>query len=153
MAKSKPKNWALGLWSIDSMSMWDKDYIDEEVPGYFEFGPDDLGSFQFGYVQGDVDYRVTERGDKPAVEFSFEGQAQRACRYRASVRPDSTSSPDAKNQTLRLPLAEMQERAPSAPELPLRAGAVMERNSFRHVIEAAKRAIERRAELTKELAR
>lgn len=73
MGKAKPKNWALGRWSIDSMSMWDKDYIDEEVPGYFEFGADDLGSFQFGYVQGDVDYRVTGRGDKPAVEFSFEG--------------------------------------------------------------------------------
>jgi hypothetical protein len=73
MAKAKPKNWALGRWSIDSISMWDKDYIDEEVPGYFEFGANDLGSFQFGYVQGDVDYRVTERGNKPAVEFSFEG--------------------------------------------------------------------------------
>lgn len=73
MAKSKPKNWALGRWSIDSMSMWDGDYIDEEVPGYFDFGANGLGSFQFGYVQGDVDYRVTQRGDKPAVEFSFEG--------------------------------------------------------------------------------
>jgi len=73
MGKAKPKNWALGRWSIDSMSMWDKDYIDEEVPGYFEFEVNDLGSFQFGYVQGDVDYRVTQRGDKPAVEFSFEG--------------------------------------------------------------------------------
>jgi len=73
MAKTKLKNWALGRWSIDSMSMWDKDYIDEEVPGYFEFGANDLGSFQFGYVQGDVDYRVTQRGDKPTVEFSFEG--------------------------------------------------------------------------------
>ena len=73
MGKAKSKNWALGRWSIDSMSMWDKDYIDEEVPGYIEFGADNLGSFQFGYVQGDVDYRVTERGDKPAVEFSFEG--------------------------------------------------------------------------------
>ena len=73
MGKAKPKNWALGRWSIDSMSMWDKEYIDEEVPGYFEFGADNLGSFQFGYVQGDVDYRATERGDKPAVEFSFEG--------------------------------------------------------------------------------
>ncbi len=73
MAKTKPKNWAVGRWSIDSMSMWDKDYIDEEVPGYFEFGANDLGSFQFGYVQGELDYRVTERGDKPAIEFSFEG--------------------------------------------------------------------------------
>jgi len=33
-----------------------KDYIDEEIPGYFEFGPDGLGSFQFGYVQGKLDY-------------------------------------------------------------------------------------------------
>ena len=73
MGKAGSKNWALGRWSIDSMSMWDKDYIDEEVPGYFEFGANDLGSFQFGYVQGDVDYRVTQRGDMPAVEFSFEG--------------------------------------------------------------------------------
>ena len=73
MGKAESKNWALGRWSIDSMSMWDKDYIDEEVPGYFEFGADNLGSFQFGYVQGYVDYRATERGDKPAVEFSFEG--------------------------------------------------------------------------------
>ena len=55
------------------MSMWDKDYIDEEVPGYVEFGAENVGSFQFGYVQADVDYRATERGDKPAVEFSFEG--------------------------------------------------------------------------------
>lgn len=38
MGKAKPKNWALGHWSLDSMGMWDKDYIDEEVPGYFEFG-------------------------------------------------------------------------------------------------------------------
>jgi len=73
MGKAKTKNWAVGRWSIESMSMWDKDYVDAEVPGYFEFGADNLGSFQFGYVQGDVDYRLTERGDKPVVEFSFEG--------------------------------------------------------------------------------
>ncbi len=73
MGKAKPHNWAVGRWSIDSMSMWDKDYIDEEVPGYFEFEPDNLGAFQFGFVQGDVDYRLTQRGDTPSVEFSFEG--------------------------------------------------------------------------------
>ena len=73
MGKTKPKNWALGRWSIDSMSMWDKDYINEEVPGYFDFGTNGLGTFQFGNVQGDVDYRVSERGNKRAVEFSFEG--------------------------------------------------------------------------------
>jgi len=69
----KSKNWVLGRWSIDSMSMWDKDYIDEEIPGYFEFGPNGLGSFQFGYVQGQIDYRTTTRDGKLAVEFSWEG--------------------------------------------------------------------------------
>jgi hypothetical protein len=73
MGKAKPKNWAVGRWSIDSMTMWDTEYIDEEVPGYFEFGANNLGSFQFGYVQGVVDYRVIERDGRPAVEFSFEG--------------------------------------------------------------------------------
>ena len=73
MGKAKATNWALGRWLIDSMTEWDKDYIDVEVPGYFEFGDNNLGSFQVGYVQGELDYRVTERDGKPAVEFSFEG--------------------------------------------------------------------------------
>ena len=73
MSKAKTANWILGRWSIDSMSMWDKDYIDAEVPGYFDFGDNNLGSFKFGYVQGDLDYRLTQRDGKPAVEFSFEG--------------------------------------------------------------------------------
>ena len=73
MSNKNSKNWAVGRWSVDEMSTWDKEYIDEEVPGFFEFGARDLGSFQFGYVQGQMDYRVTEQGDKPAVEFSFEG--------------------------------------------------------------------------------
>jgi hypothetical protein len=73
MGKAKTKTPMLGRWSIDSMSMWDKDYIDEEVSGYFEFGDNNLGSFHFGYVQGDLEYRFTQRDGKPAVEFSFEG--------------------------------------------------------------------------------
>jgi len=73
MGKAKTKTPVLGRWSIDSMSMWDKDYIDEEVPGYFDFGDNNLGSFHFGYVQGDLDYRFTQRDGKLAVEFSFEG--------------------------------------------------------------------------------
>lgn len=69
----KAKSPFQGCWSIDSMSSWDKDYIDEEVPGYFDFGADELGSFQFGYVHGDIDYRTTMRGDESAVEFTFDG--------------------------------------------------------------------------------
>jgi hypothetical protein len=62
-----------GHWSITSMSMWDDDYINEEVPGFFDFRAKNLGSFHFGYVQGETDYRVTQRDGKPAVEFSFMG--------------------------------------------------------------------------------
>ena len=34
MGKAKSKNWVVGRWSIHfySMRMWDKDYIDAEVP-------------------------------------------------------------------------------------------------------------------------
>ena len=71
MAKAKPN--LTGRWSVKSMSMWDDDYINEEVPGYFDFGKKNLGSFHFGYVQGEVDYRLTVRDGKPAVEFSWAG--------------------------------------------------------------------------------
>lgn len=70
---AKAKTHLTGRWSIKSMSMWDDDYINEEVPGYFDFGKKNLGSFHFGYVQGEVDYRLTERDSRPAVEFSFAG--------------------------------------------------------------------------------
>ena len=73
MGKSQPKNWAVGRWLIESMDQWDRDFIDEEVRGYFEFDAKDSGSFQFGYVAGQIDYRLGERDGKPAVEFSWDG--------------------------------------------------------------------------------
>lgn len=73
MGKAKPKNWVLGRWLIESMDQWDRKYIDEEVRGYFEFNAKDSGDFQFGYVQGQIDYRLGERDGKPAVEFTWDG--------------------------------------------------------------------------------
>lgn len=73
MAKSKPKNWALGRWLIESMDQWDRDFIDEIVRGNFEFDAKDSGSFQFGCVEGQIDYRLGERDGKPAVEFTWDG--------------------------------------------------------------------------------
>lgn len=73
MAKRKPKSPIQGRWQITEMTEWDEDYLNEEVEAFIEFGANDLGSFQFGYVQGDIDYRTTEREGKPAVEFSWEG--------------------------------------------------------------------------------
>jgi hypothetical protein len=56
-----------------SMSAWEDDYLDEEVEAYIEFKDDGLGSFQFGYVSGQTDYRITQRDGKPSVEFSWDG--------------------------------------------------------------------------------
>jgi hypothetical protein len=58
------------------MEMWDREFIDEEVRSFFEFGPRNLGSFQFGYIQGQIDYRIGERDGKPVVEFSWNGRAE-----------------------------------------------------------------------------
>ncbi|MBI4583240.1 MAG: hypothetical protein HY717_04375 [Planctomycetes bacterium] len=73
---SKPNLSIIGRWLIESMTLWDREFIDAEVRGFFEFGPRNTGSFQFGYVQGEVeiDYRIVEREGKPSVEFSWSGQ-------------------------------------------------------------------------------
>jgi len=74
--KSKPKSPFLGRWTIVSMSGWDQDYVNEEVRAFIEFEPSQWGGFHFGNVQGDIDYRDVQREGKPAVEFSWEGNAE-----------------------------------------------------------------------------
>lgn len=71
--KSKPPSPFEGRWKITSMEMWDQEFVDAEVEGYFEFGPNGLGSFQFGYVSGEIDYQDGTRDDKPSVEWSWDG--------------------------------------------------------------------------------
>lgn len=56
------------------MEMWDQDFIDMETEGYFLFEDDELGSFQFGLVQGRLDYRIEKIGEVERLEFSWEGQ-------------------------------------------------------------------------------
>lgn len=73
MAKARPKNWATGHWLIESMDQWDEDYLNEEGEAFIEFEPSQTGQFQFGYVHGEIDYRVTTRDGKPAVEFTWDG--------------------------------------------------------------------------------
>ena len=73
MGKAKPKNWVTGRWLIESMDQWDRDFIDAQVRGCFEFDARDSGVFQFGYVQGEIDYRLGKRDVKPAVEFTWDG--------------------------------------------------------------------------------
>jgi hypothetical protein len=60
----------VGRWRIVWMEVWDQDFVDAEVEGYFEFEPTGSGEFQFGYVHGWMDFgfvvRALER-DLPAV--------------------------------------------------------------------------------------
>ena len=69
----KTKNPFLGRWRIVEMEQWNREYIDLVVPGYIEFDKDNLGSFQFGTVQGDLDCRLESVGVGERVEFSWEG--------------------------------------------------------------------------------
>ncbi len=73
MTIPKSKSPFTGRWRIVSMSAWEDDYLDEEVQAYIEFKEKRGGDFQFGYVQGQIDYRTTNREGKPSVEFSWEG--------------------------------------------------------------------------------
>ncbi len=73
MATKQPSPF-IGRWRIVEMEQWDRDYIDIEVPGYIKFDKGDLGSFQFGTVQGEIDWRVETYGDSSRVEFSWEGE-------------------------------------------------------------------------------
>ena len=68
-----PANQIRGRYRITSMTEWDKEFVDAEVPGFIEFKKNGLGDFQFGYVRCDIDWEETEHDDEPAVEFSFQG--------------------------------------------------------------------------------
>jgi hypothetical protein len=73
MAKAKPKSPFTGLWHIVSMTEWDEDYFNEEVQAFFEFEANGTGHFQFGYVQGYMDWRPGTRDGVPCVEWTWEG--------------------------------------------------------------------------------
>ena len=74
--RKKPPSPLEGRWPIVSMSAWDEDYLHEEEPAFIEFTRDQGGRFHFGNVQGDMDCRETTRDGLPAVEFSWEGNAE-----------------------------------------------------------------------------
>ncbi len=73
MAKTKAKSPFVGHWHIVSMTEWDDEYIHEETQAFIEFDANSTGEFQFGYVQGGIDYRLTTRDGQPAVEWTWEG--------------------------------------------------------------------------------
>ena len=67
------KNDFIGKWRITEMSAWDKKYFDEEVLAYIKIENSLMGDFHFGYVQGQMDGRITKRQDGNYYEFTFDG--------------------------------------------------------------------------------
>lgn len=73
MAKRKSKSPIEGRWEIVSVTEWDMEYVEEELQPFIEFERSGTGVFQFGYVYGQMDCRLTQRDGKPASEFSWDG--------------------------------------------------------------------------------
>lgn len=65
------RNPFVSRWRIIWMEQWDQEFVD--VEGFFEFEPNGCGSFQFGYVRGQIDYRLSTREGEPCLEFSWDG--------------------------------------------------------------------------------
>jgi hypothetical protein len=76
--KAKPESESpfLGRWHIVSMSGWDEDYFNEEVQAFLEFEDQENGEFQFGNVQGIIDYREGQRDGEPCLEWTWDGNAE-----------------------------------------------------------------------------
>ncbi len=64
----------IGKWHITEMELWDRDFIDMEVPGHITFQKDGLGLFQFGAVQGEIDHRLEKINGLERLEFTWAGQ-------------------------------------------------------------------------------
>jgi hypothetical protein len=62
-----------GNWRIVEMDLWDRDAIDLVGAAFIEINTDRTGRFCFIAVDGYLDCRDAEDRDRPAVEFTWEG--------------------------------------------------------------------------------
>ena len=62
-----------GIWHIVQMDMWDEDYFNMEVQAFIRISSNNLGSFQFGLVSGDLDGEVVRIDNTERFEFTWEG--------------------------------------------------------------------------------
>jgi hypothetical protein len=63
----------LGTWRITHMDEWRQDFVDLIVPGHITIERDANGSFQFGAVEGWLDYRVSTLHCTPKLEWCWQG--------------------------------------------------------------------------------
>jgi hypothetical protein len=73
MMMTNPATPFLGRWRITYMVEWDQDYVDLVTTGYLKFDDDETGIFQFGTVQGFLDYRIQNVAKQNRIEFSWLG--------------------------------------------------------------------------------
>lgn len=64
---------AVGHWRITSMEVWDRDYLDMEVPAHLTIGQELTGTLRFGLVQGGLDARVSTSDGETRLKFSWSG--------------------------------------------------------------------------------
>lgn len=62
-----------GTWHIQSMDLWDEDFLNMETQAYIEIKSNKTGSFQFGLVSGNIDGDVTKVNGQEIYMFSWEG--------------------------------------------------------------------------------
>lgn len=63
----------VGRWRTVEMDLWGPDAIDLVGPAFIEITADGRGWFRFIAVEGYLDCRHVERGGRPAVEFTWDG--------------------------------------------------------------------------------
>lgn len=61
----------IGKWRIESMELWDSEFIDLVEEGHFTFSENGMGSFVFGAVTAEIDW-VRETGSG-RTDFTWEG--------------------------------------------------------------------------------
>lgn len=63
-----------GTWNIESMELWDDDYLHMEVQAHLTFSKDGSGSFQFGLVRGYLRGQIyTYENREEQFEFTWGG--------------------------------------------------------------------------------
>ncbi|MEW6187974.1 MAG: hypothetical protein AB1585_19810 [Thermodesulfobacteriota bacterium] len=67
------KKTCVGQWFITEMELWDKEYIDLEVPGHLTIEKEGTSLLQFGAVEIDMDCRVESVNGLERLDFTFEG--------------------------------------------------------------------------------
>jgi len=63
----------VGTWHITAMELWDASYVNMERQAFVEVRPDNLGSFQFGLVSGELDGYCEGKPPKQRFAFTWDG--------------------------------------------------------------------------------